>query len=400
MLVGNYPSLRDLGEHLPAWWLWLTAVVGHGFLLTTGLNVLYARPLPHLLLKFTRKVDLLVIFLGPLAFFWLLDPLGRGALPWEGFWAIASGYALACSLIGMTAAPAAQIRYWCRRQAPQKRELPAEVIDVAAELGHKPIGRGKYRRQALLPGNQVFEVEFRTLELPLERLAPAWDGLTLLHLTDLHFSGTPDRDFHHYVLQRCMDEGVPDIIAITGDVVDSKWHHRWILPLLGRLRWNVAGYAILGNHDSWYDVRQIRRRLARLGLKVLGNSWERLTVRGAEMAVVGHEGPWFTPIPDLAACPESLFKLCLSHTPDNLPWARKHGIDLMLAGHVHGGQIRLPLIGSIFCPSRYSRRYDCGTFYEAPTLMHVSRGLAGQHPLRYRCRPEVTRIILRTTSGK
>jgi predicted MPP superfamily phosphohydrolase len=67
----------------------------------------------------------------------------------------------------------------------------------------------------------------------------------------------------------------------------------------------------------------------------------------------------------------------------------------VLAGHVHGGQIRFPLIGATFVPSRFSRRYDCGTFYEAPTLMHVSRGLAGQHPLRIRCRPEVTRIVLK-----
>ena len=81
----------------------------------------------------------------------------------------------------------------------------------------------------------------------------------------------------------------------------------------------------------------------------------------------------------------------------NIAWARQHGIDLMLSGHVHGGQIRLPLVGSIFVPSWYGSKYDCGTFYEAPTVMHVSRGLAGQHPLRFFCKPEVTRIILRKT---
>lgn len=77
-----------------------------------------------------------------------------------------------------------------------------------------------------------------------------------------------------------------------------------------------------------------------------------------------------------------------------MPWARQHGIDLMLAGHNHGGQIRFPLVGSVFVPSRYSRRYDRGTFAEPPTVLHVSRGLAGQHPLRYNCRPEVTKLIL------
>jgi predicted MPP superfamily phosphohydrolase len=70
-------------------------------------------------------------------------------------------------------------------------------------------------------------------------------------------------------------------------------------------------------------------------------------------------------------------------------------VDLMLSGHVHGGQIRLPWVGSVLVPSRHGRRYDCGTFEEPPTVLHVSRGLSGQHPLRYGCMPEVTRLILR-----
>src|SRR5262245_45039725 len=130
-------------------------------------------------------------------------------------------------------------------------------------------------------------------------------------------------------------------------------------------------------------------------MRVLGNGLDVLDIRGQPMVVIGHEGPWFPPSPDLTGCPKDAFRLCLSHTPDNLPWARRHGIDLVLAGHVHGGQIRFPLIGATFVPSRYSRRYDCGMFFESPTVMHVSRGLAGQHPVRLLCRPEVTRIVLK-----
>src|SRR5262249_36394886 len=154
---------------------------------------------------------------------------------------------------------------------------------------------------------------------------------------------------------------------------DSSKHHRWIVPLLGRLHWKTAAYAILGNHDSWRDPPVIRRRLQRIGMRVLPNTWEQLEVRGQQLIVVGHEGPWFQPEPDLSSCPAEGFRLCLSHTPDNIRWAQQHNIDLVLAGHVHGGQIRLPLVGSIFVPSRYSRRYDCGSFDEQPSLMHVSR---------------------------
>ncbi len=181
----------------------------------------------------------------------------------------------------------------------------------------------------------------------------------------------------------------------TWDIVDSKIHHRWIVPILGRLRWGIGGFAILGNHDCWRDPPRIRRRLRKIGFHVLGNDWEQLDVRGQPLVVIGNEFPWFAPEPDLSNCPAGVFRLCLSHTPDRIAWARRQGVDLMLAGHVHGGQIRLPLIGSLFVPSRYSRRYDGGTFYERPTLLHVSRGLAGQHPLRYHCRPELTWITLK-----
>ena len=100
----------------------------------------------------------------------------------------------------------------------------------------------------------------------------------------------------------------------------------------------------------------------------------------------------------MTACPEELFRLCLSHTPDNIAWAQRQHIDLMLSGHVHGGQIRFPILGSLLVPSRYGRRYDCGTFHEPPTFLHVSRGIGGEHPVRYRCRPEVT--LLRLVSAK
>jgi predicted MPP superfamily phosphohydrolase len=192
-----------------------------------------------------------------------------------------------------------------------------------------------------------------------------------------------------------MDAGTPDILALTGDYVDTFTHHRWLLRLVRRLKWTEAGLAILGNHDYWRRPRRVRRRLERARLTVLGNGWQELRVRGERLIVVGHEGPWFRPGPDLKGCPEDGFRLCLSHTPDNIRWARANHIRLMLCGHNHGGQIRLPLFGSLFVPSVYSRRYDCGLFWEEPTLVYVTRGVSGREPLRYNCRPEVTRIVLR-----
>ena len=389
--------MQALSSALPPWLLWLSACIGHGFLMTTGLNVLYAWPLPHGVLKVTRKIDVILVLLGPVLFFLALDLFHGGHVYWElgSKRLIIAPYLIACWFAGFVLAPLAQILYWLRREAPQVADEKIGTVDVARALGYKPVGRGKLRRLALLPGNQVFQVDFVQKTLVLPRLPAVWDGLTILHLTDLHLCGTPDRAFYQYVADRALTHGTPDLLAITGDIVDSSWHYRWVVPVLGRLRWNIDAFAILGNHDSWRDSVLIRRRLEKVRINVLGNSWQQINVRGQPLIVIGHEGPWFKPYPDMAECPDQAFRLLLSHTPDNIRWARDHAIDLMLTGHVHGGQIRIPGIGSLFVPSRYSRKYDCGTFYIKPSVMHVSRGLAGQHPLRYNCRPEVTWLMLR-----
>ena len=74
----------------------------------------------------------------------------------------------------------------------------------------------------------------------LPQLPDAWDGLTILHLTDLHLCGTPDRAVLSLRDGTLHEARVPDLVALTGDVVDSEWHHRWIVPVLGRLRWKLG----------------------------------------------------------------------------------------------------------------------------------------------------------------
>ena len=92
-------------------------------------------------------------------------------------------------------------------------------------------------------------------------------------------------------------------------------------------------------------------------------------------------------------------RILLSHNPDVVEEGEfirsGYRVDLMLSGHTHGGQVRLPVIGSIFVPSTCGRRYDTGTFAAGRTVLHVSRGLSGKEPLRFRCDPQVTRLTLR-----
>jgi predicted MPP superfamily phosphohydrolase len=381
--------------------LFLAACLGHLTLMVASHNWWYGQPFSK---KVGDRLHLLhgVLFVaGPVAL-WLW--LGRDFLTLldfsaEGPGRLAAGaYLVACWVAAGVGLPVDTLTRVLRPQPRALLAVRSEIVDFARVLGHPPSGQGKRAWLTALPLNQAFQVEFSERIICLPRAPAAWDGLTILHLTDLHLCGTPDREFFRALVDRALDP-VPDLVCITGDIADSYRYQRWIVPVLGRLRWNVAAFAILGNHDYWYDPPYIRRRLKRLGIRYLGNGWEQIQVRGEPLVVVGHEGPWNNPAPEMSNCPAGSFRLCLSHTPDNIRWARRNGIDLMLAGHVHGGQVRLPLFGAVLVPSTYGRRYDCGTFDEPPTLLHVGRGISGEHPLRFLCRPEVTRLVFRCGAG-
>jgi len=387
--------------------LFVGACVGHTALLVFLLSRWYALPLPRKMLSGFRALVALAVVGGPL---WLCIAFGLDVVhAWRSGPALAA-YLSMCWIIGLAVVPGVTILRLLRKRPQALLSNHTHTLDVARELGYKPIGRGKYRHLARLPGNEVFQVDFAERSLRIPDLPPAWDGLTILHLSDLHLAASPDRIFYQRVMDECR-AWEPDLVALTGDLVDSDYHRRWIVPLLGRLRWRIAAFAVLGNHDYWHEPPLIRRRLRRLNIHVLPNTWKQIDVRGLPMVVIGHEGPWFRPGPDLSNCPPSrpspspprgeggvrgVFRLCLSHTPDNIGWARANNIRLMLSGHNHGGQIRFPIVGSVFVPSLYGRRYDCGPFEEPPTLLHVSRGLSGKQPLRFNCRPEVAKLVLRT----
>jgi predicted MPP superfamily phosphohydrolase len=373
------------------------AAVGNAALLVFLFNYVYGLVVPRWVTKFLRSATGLLVLTVPFGLWYVYGwtlPESWNLRDSDPGRAVLAAYVAFCWFLGLAVFPIVSARRLLRRRPQPFLSNHTQTHNIAERLGYKPFGRSKHAWMAYLPFNEVFQVDLNEKTFCLPRVPLAWDGLTILHLSDLHFCGTPDRAFYEQVMELCR-EPEPDLVALSGDIVDSERLHRWIVPLLSRLRWKSAGFAILGNHDSWHGPNQVRRRLRRAGFRVLGNNWEEIEVRGERLVVVGNETPWFKPAPDLSACPPEVFRLCLSHTPDTMKWARRQGIDLMLAGHNHGGQVRFPLIGSVFVPSCYSRRYDCGIFHEPPTLLHVSRGLAAKEPLRFRCRPEVTRIVLR-----
>jgi predicted MPP superfamily phosphohydrolase len=376
--------------------LFLLAWIGHGYLLMLVLNVTYSYPIHRKFLKALRQVCGLLLVAGPPTFGALIGfdllKLGRAFLT-EGSWLVPVAYAWLCVLAGV-AFFGVTVKRLLRQRPAVVLDERTETVDVAKELGRRPVGDGKYQRIAELEFNDLFDVEFTTLTLAVPGLPRAWDGLTILQLGDLHFYGTPGPEYFDFIIRRCVADGVPDLLVLGGDIIDDRQYLDWIEPVLGPLRWKVAALAILGNHDWWQDFAAVRERLSALGMRVISNRWEPIDVRGEQLIAVGHEGPWFRPPPDLTGCPDG-FRLLVSHTPDNIRWARRNNCRLMLSGHTHGGQIRIPVFGSLFVPSRFSRRYDMGTFHEPPTVLHVNRGLSGKEAIRFRCRPQVSRIIMR-----
>ena len=172
----------------------------------------------------------------------------------------------------------------------------------------------------------------------------------------------------------------------------------WVEPLLSPLAARLGKFAILGNHDNEHQPQAIAGELGRAGFEMLEGRWTTLDLEGTTLAIGGTSAPWG---PAFAASdvPPADFRILLSHSPDLFYKAQRWGINLMLSGHNHGGQIRLPLVGPVFMPSRYSRRFDRGFFRQNGTLLYVNVGVGGKHPVRYGCPPEVSRLVLHAGAG-
>ncbi|MCC9607629.1 metallophosphoesterase [Blastopirellula sp. JC732] len=274
-------------------------------------------------------------------------------------------------------------------EAQLTREIPVEHLAVP-----------KVQLANRFPGNQILEYVVTEKELRLPRLPKALDGFTVTHLSDLHLTGEFLPRFYQIAFDAANDLK-SEMIVISGDIFDVDSCIEWSESTLGKLSAPEGVYFVLGNHDTRLkNVAPARAELTRLGLVDLGGRWMPKTIRGQTIVLAGDEAPWMSTVQGIDACPteidgERLFRFLVAHTPDRFHFARQHDFDLVLAGHNHGGQIRLPVIGPMISPSHYGVRYASGVFYEAPTLMHVSRGLCGTVPLRIRCRPEITRLILR-----
>lgn len=282
-----------------------------------------------------------------------------------------------------------------RRLHPVILGASSTTLDLGKELGDDLVMPGVPRLLSRLPGNETLRLELAEKELLVPQLPPALDGLRIAHLSDLHMSGRIGVDYFRAAV-RAANEAAPDLIAVTGDLVEHNPQLDWVDSTLAKLIAPEGVYFVLGNHDRHVDHGRLREMLTAAGMIDLGGRAIERTLRGARVRLVGNELPWFTPAGDPHGDGSAVdFTLGLAHGPDQFGWAAQSDIGLLLAGHNHGGQIQFPLVGPIVAPSITGTRYAGGAFRRGDSVMHVSRGTGSLAPLRFRCPPEVAILTLR-----
>lgn len=385
--------------------LWLfVAAIGHAAVLAFYVNRVHARPYPRKFIKWTTWPGIFAIPLGWLAW---LEPLNAvlrdGAdgsvleqlYPW--FWS----YTIVMAPLGVIA-----IMLWLWRKLigdswHHPSEVTAERVDVQAVL-NKPLCRGtKARLLNHVPGNEYCQVSFEQQTLAVPRLPKTLTGLKLAHLSDFHFTGQLAEAFYDYVIER-VNAWQPELVVLTGDFLDHDDCLPWLTRVFAKLTQPSAAFYVLGNHDVKQGrQREINRALQAAGIvDVGGGPWRIVTVRNTPILIAGNEEPWLGPAADLTLAPKTaehgrnLLRILLAHTPDQFAKAVAADFDLIFAGHVHGGQIALPVIGPIFAPSDHGTRLNRGTFRRKNTVLHVSRGLSSDMAFRFGSCPQVSLLTL------
>jgi predicted MPP superfamily phosphohydrolase len=236
------------------------------------------------------------------------------------------------------------------------------------------------------------------------KVPSAFNGFRILHISDLHNKcfGDGQKKIAEYIIH-----AKPDIIAVTGDIIDKRREGTAAAMRLACLAARIAPvYYVPGNHEKSAGVfEKLSARLTSCGVFVVGNDSAEIVRDGAKITLLGVKDreffwdDWFYEhkLNALAQHHQSGFRLLLSHRPEKMDLYAQMGFDLVLTGHAHGGQFRLPLIGGLYAPHQgVFPKYTSGLYRKGSTSMVVSRGLGNSaFPLRLFNRPELVIITLK-----
>lgn len=258
----------------------------------------------------------------------------------------------------------------------------------------------------LLWGNTALQLTAYTISS--QRLPAAFDGFRIAQVSDLHNAEFGD---NNEKLIAMLKEAKPDMIAITGDLIDGRKTDVEVALKFAAEAVKIAPcYYVTGNHEqSTTAYLDLKYGLTELGVCVLEDEWVELERGGEKIRIIGVQDPSFPnhlfegdddevmSITLQMLRDENTYSVLLSHRPDMFEIYTQCGVDLALTGHAHGGQFRLPFVGGVLVPDQgFFPKYDEGLFVEGNTQMVISRGLGNSVvPLRINNRPEVVLVELK-----
>ena len=261
----------------------------------------------------------------------------------------------------------------------------------------------------MLWGN--FAVTVTEYRAESEKLPDAFSGFRIAQISDLHNAEFGEGNRR---LLNKLEKLSPDLIVITGDLVDSSRTDESVAIEFCREAVRIAPvYYVTGNHEARGDesYRVLREGLLSVGVTVLENQSVILEREGEQIALIGVQDPAFSGITAREECQaytltvlmrlaeRERYDVVLCHRPLELDTCGAGNADLLLCGHLHGGQFRLPFLGGVYAPSQgLFPEYDGGMYTEGDGTMIVSRGLGNSRfPIRLNNPPE---IVLTVLSGK
>ncbi len=247
------------------------------------------------------------------------------------------------------------------------------------------------------------------INIKFPKLPDTFDGYKIVHLSDLHNKRFGEDQKN---LVRKIEDAHPDIIVFTGDLIDSRrFNAETSLDLMKRIV-NIAPiYYVPGNHE-WRSGRleTLCNDLKDIGVNVLCNAYDVIGKDGDGIYIIGIDDPSIYQAEDIETKvvkreidrmmdeiqDNDAFKILLAHRPDMFPLYSDYGFNLVLSGHAHGGQIRLPFIGGLVAPNQgVLPEYTSGEYKMGDSTMVVSRGLGNSiFPQRLFNHPEVVVLTL------
>lgn len=251
-------------------------------------------------------------------------------------------------------------------------------------------------------------LELTTYTIRSSRLPGSFDGYRIAQVSDLHNAEMGEDNEN---LLQLLRDTAPDLIAITGDLIDSRRTNMEISLDFVREAEKIAPcYYVTGNHESRIEeYPDFKAALEAAGVTVLEDAQLELSLDGERITLMGVRDPSFQveeKDEEAAYMDAVLTQLCengegyrilLSHRPELFETYASHDIDLILSGHAHGGQFRLPWLGGVLVPGQgFFPKYEEGLHTQANTNLVISRGIGNSVvPIRINNRPEVVLIELR-----